>query len=998
MAPQDDEPDGITHIGPRRATYTPPVRQANPSDFVPGMEPKEQPAPVVEPETEADSEQESAPEPDVVVEHEDDFPIAPPTRPISIDQIPGITDISLDWSPIRKEPEAGPAPEDDAPPANVLYQLDDVEPVEPFGLPVEQLPPPSSGERLRPADETSADETSASETSADETSADETGADETGADEAPADDAPVAEPVDLIVDDYAVDAWPVDDSFVDEETTQRQDPEPRTFELPTSELLTPENPDEPLDEAAQLALLSQEGAPEGRPWIPERHSLRDDELTELVQSAVTEEGGALAAMEQLERQLALRDQEKREFEEWQESMLSVGTPEAIAAVEQVLPEFTDIVHTGAITLPPLEPAPAAPPVAEVPAFAPPTTETPVFDAPPPPVGPPSTDTPPPFPPALVDPPAHPSIARPDPWAVTPAEGVTADPAGVEPALATGLGISTDSIPIATGSLAMPLSALDSEVDDLEADAVIDATDRVGFDDIFPTVAAPATAPVLSPRIPEDEAVLSDPEFERPRMFSIERVGLEPTPEEQRIGRAASSLWLWFAANSSIAAVAFGGLLFSLGMSLRQAIVGVLAGVALSFIPIGLGILAGKRSSQPTMVASRAAFGVHGNIVPASIALVTRVFWGAALLWIAGQGVASILVGAQADGGLGHDLVAILATVACLLVALVVAVFGYGFIARLQLILSIVSAVLIVGLIALTAQHVDLSAALQHADGSWFLVGTTGVLVFSYLGLLWANTGGDLARYQRPGSSGAGSMLGGAFGATLPVFVLAAYGALLAASDPRIATGLLENPFDTLGLLLPLWYPAPLIAALVLGLISAVVLTIYSGGFSLLAIGVSLPRHLSAVIVGGAVLFGGLGLAFVGADFSDLFRDLATTIAVPVAAWVGIIAADTMIRSRPYDTDGLLGRTRLYGSVNIVTVALYVVITVVGLGLTTAAAGWLGWQGFLLPLIGVPLDSALAGTDFGVLVALLLGLLVPITTGIPAIRRQQAQTRRSEPGV
>ena len=54
--------------------------------------------------------------------------------------------------------------------------------------------------------------------------------------------------------------------------------------------------------------------------------------------------------------------------------------------------------------------------------------------------------------------------------------------------------------------------------------------------------------------------------------------------------------------------------------------------------------------------------------------------------------------------------------------------------------------------------------------------------------------------------------------------------------------------------------------------------------------------------------------------------------------------------------------------------------------------------FLLPLIGVPLDSALAGTDFGVLVALVLGLLVPITTGIPAIRRQQAQTRRSEPGV
>ena len=59
-----------------------------------------------------------------------------------------------------------------------------------------------------------------------------------------------------------------------------------------------------------------------------------------------------------------------------------------------------------------------------------------------------------------------------------------------------------------------------------------------------------------------------------------------------------------------------------------------------------------------------------------------------------------------------------------------------------------------------------------------------------------------------------------------------------------------------------------------------------------------------------------------------------------------------------------------------------------IGLTTATVSWLGWQGFLFTALGVPLDSDLAGTDGGVLVALLLGILLPIVIGIPAIRKQE----------
>ncbi len=74
-------------------------------------------------------------------------------------------------------------------------------------------------------------------------------------------------------------------------------------------------------------------------------------------------------------------------------------------------------------------------------------------------------------------------------------------------------------------------------------------------------------------------------------------------------------WLWFAANSSFVMIAVGATLFGLGMSLRQTLVAIVAGVALSALPLGLGTLAGKWSAQPTMVVSRASFGLAGNIVP-----------------------------------------------------------------------------------------------------------------------------------------------------------------------------------------------------------------------------------------------------------------------------------------------------------------------------------------------------------------------------------------------
>lgn len=561
-----------------------------------------------------------------------------------------------------------------------------------------------------------------------------------------------------------------------------------------------------------------------------------------------------------------------------------------------------------------------------------------------------------------------------------------------------LPVSADeAVPTDTGSIPV----IDQAFIEDELDDDVDETDRVGGPG--PTgpimITTPATGPIMveppsgpipTVRIPDDEVVLIDNEPVRLKVFSLEAAGLEPTPTENRVGRSVRLFWIWFSANASVLSLGLGAIIFTVGMSLRQSVVSILVGVALSFIPLGLSTLAGKRSGQPTMVVSRATFGVVGNVIPALIAVVSRVFWGAVMLWLLAESVSAVLVGAGLAGAFGGRQIMLLAAGAATLIAVFIAFAGYALIARVQLIASIISLVFIGGLIALTWPLIDLGTALSTPDGSWILAITGAVVVFSFVGLVWAHSGGDLARYQRVTSSGAAGMFGATFGATVPAFVLIAYGAVLAASNPAFAAALAQSPVDALAGVLPLWYPVPLIAAVTISLLSGVIISLYSGGFALVSMGVRLPRTWSGVIIALPVL--GLALLFalgVTGGLTELIRDGATTLAVPTAAWVGIFAAEMMIRNRRFESDSLLARGGVYASVRWVNLIGLVVITAIGFALTSATVPWLSWQGYGFTLLGISIESELAATDVGVLIALALGILLPIVAGIPAIRRQEA---------
>lgn len=776
------------------------------------------------------------------------------------------------------------------------------------------------------------------------------------------------------------------------------------------------------DDALAAALAQQFARPEPASSIPpppQRQSLSDDELLAAADLDAPDHDTS-SLLDLVERELQLRQQEAAQLAEWEERVRQTAGPDAEQLVTEVRSQFTGVIPIipPPAPEPPLGVLPSVPPVESVPLVEsepepprdvpPPVEPSPVADAAPAaivaPTGPELdlalADAPPPLgaavtavPPPPGSVPAPPELVEPSPLPV--AERVVSAPTAFEAMLA-----AADA---ATGETTAAHAAVDSETDvpwrmEEQPELGHAEPETPPSDDESPDASVSATSVVAGSVLAAP--ALADPALAEPVLAAqarpprVERIGLEPTPAEYRTGRSIRLFWLWFAVNSSVVSVALGAVLLGLGMSLRQSILAALIGVAVSFLPLGLGTLASKWSGQPTMVVSRATFGTAGNVIPALLAVVTRVVWAAALLWMLGTGVAEVLVGGAVVEGVSRLDLSLAVTAAALVIAAVIAGLGYRAIAVLGAVVTVLGLILVAGLIALTVPYVDLNAALSVPDGPWLLMATGAVLVFSVVGLAWANSSGDLARYQAKGTAGSAAVLFTAFGATIPAFALISWGALLAASNPFIAEGLVDNPVDIVSRMLPLWYPVPLVLAVALGLLAAATLALYSGGFALLAVGIRTSRTVAVVIAVVIAAGAAAALALVVPDVTALFRDVVTTLAVPVAAWAGIFGAETMIRTRRVHSPSLLAGGGVYPRVRWVNTVMLLVVTGIGWGLTTATLTGLQWQGYLWTLLGVPLDDALAAADLGVAIALMLGLLTPIIAGIPALRALQSAERQA----
>lgn len=472
----------------------------------------------------------------------------------------------------------------------------------------------------------------------------------------------------------------------------------------------------------------------------------------------------------------------------------------------------------------------------------------------------------------------------------------------------------------------------------------------------------------------------------PTGLAVELNALNTIDESERHGQPRDLFWPWFAANVSVFGLAYGAYLLAFAVSFWQAVLVGTIGIVVSFLFCGFISLAGRRGSAPTMVLSRAAFGVEGNRLPSFLSWILTVGWETVLVTLATLATATVLGELGWGGGTVTQVVTLVVVAGIVMAA---GIFGFGLVMRLQRWITILTAVLTVVYVVLVLDHIDWTAVSAIPGGGAPQVVGGLVFMMTGFGLGWVNMAADYSRYLPRNASGPGVVGWTTFGGALPPVLLVIAGLLLAGSDPELSTAIGNDPIGALSTILPTWFLIPFAIVAIAGLIGGAALDIYSSGLALLSLGLPAPRWAAALIDGVLMVLGAIYLVFVADSFFFPFQGFLITLGVPIAAWCGVLLADILLRRRDYADAELYDRRGRYGSVRWLAVGLVVVGTAIGWGLVTNTyADWLGWQGYLLGPEDGAFRTEWGGANLGVLVALVIGFVGTLVGSAGAVRRQE----------
>ncbi|MER8084789.1 cytosine permease [Streptomyces sp. NPDC094048] len=390
-----------------------------------------------------------------------------------------------------------------------------------------------------------------------------------------------------------------------------------------------------------------------------------------------------------------------------------------------------------------------------------------------------------------------------------------------------------------------------------------------------------------------------------RVGAIETRGIEPVPDNERHGHAGQMFWTWFAANISILGLPLGATLVAFrGLNIWQAILVAVVGAFGSFALVGALSLAGKKGGAPALTLSRAVFGQRGNAGPTLITWLSRVGWETITTTTAAYALLALL-----GTAFGVDQNTVL-TLVCLLVfivcTLLISGLGHATIMWINKWATVVFGVLNLIVMGFLAATVDWAKVLDAPTGPTSGVVTGIGFIAAGTGIGWANAGADYARYLPREIPGRRLIVASAFGAGIPLVLLISLGSLLSAGDPTLATS--ADPVAAIHAMLPSWMAIPYLIAAFGGLLMSNHLSTYSAGLTMITLGLRVPRHMAVALDVVLMFAGGIYFMLIADDFYGPFSTFLTLLAVPISAWIGVIAVDSL-RGRTYDSDALMDTTR-----------------------------------------------------------------------------------------
>jgi nucleobase:cation symporter-1, NCS1 family len=371
-------------------------------------------------------------------------------------------------------------------------------------------------------------------------------------------------------------------------------------------------------------------------------------------------------------------------------------------------------------------------------------------------------------------------------------------------------------------------------------------------------------------------------------MNLELNGTNVIDESERGGKASSLFWPWCGANVSLLALSYGSFFLGFGISFWQATLAAVLGTVLSFSLVGISSLAGKKSNAPTMVLSRATFGVKGSVIPGILSYLIFVGWETVLVSLATLATGTVFIRIS---DIDRDVAMVAGFAVAAGITVFAGVLGFSVIMRIQKYLTTITIAMTLFYIVLTIDEVNWNAISSMDSGS--TQGLIGAIIFGAtgIGLGWVNSAADYSRYLPRAVSSKAVVGWTVFGASTVPIILVIYGAALSGSSKDLSDAIAGDPIGALTTILPTWYLIIFALVAILGLVGGAILNLYSSGLTLISIGVPVKRHTAAGIDAFLMFMGAIYFVWIADDFFYPFQGFLITLGVPIAAWSAIFVTD-----------------------------------------------------------------------------------------------------------
>jgi NCS1 family nucleobase:cation symporter-1 len=388
---------------------------------------------------------------------------------------------------------------------------------------------------------------------------------------------------------------------------------------------------------------------------------------------------------------------------------------------------------------------------------------------------------------------------------------------------------------------------------------------------------------------------------RDRAGRIETHGIDYIPDSERHGRPRSLFVVWAASNITYLYIVLGGTMVLLGLNVWQSLAVVVAG-NLFWALVGWLSISGPGSGTPSEVVTRAMFGVRGNRVYNVV-----LGWGVGVAYEAINLSIGALAGfALAERWAGHatDAVKLVIVLATALVTFTISVYGHATIVKLSgwFTWILLACIAVLGYDVIRHARWGYQAPAQYAahGAALWAVAAAGFTIIASSPLSWG-TGADYARYLPAGASRRGVIGWTTLGGFAPAVVLGGLGVL---AGTVVDMG---DPQTSLKTLLPGWFYPIFLLVIVAGAITNNVLTAYSTGLALQAVGI--PWKRSVTVIFDAVVAVGITCyaLFISNFLATLNNILELTVAFLGPA-LAIYGVDILLRRNRYDGRALHDET------------------------------------------------------------------------------------------